>query len=155
MTLHNLLRRCQRGAAAIEFALSVPVLVLLIYGIFQVGLLFQANAGMQHALGEGARYATLCMPTATGCNIHTDAEVVTRMSSKVFGMNIGTFGTPTVTTPATTQCTHCKDLGGHLYRHSQLPVLQRAAGQLDAGPSESISPSEPRFAWRRTPRSPP
>ena len=45
------------------------------------------------------------------CNIHTDAEVVTRMSSKVFGMNIGTFGTPTVTTPATTQCTHCKDLG--------------------------------------------
>ena len=45
------------------------------------------------------------------CNIHTDAEVVTRMSSKVFGMNVGTFGTPTVTTPATTTCTHCKDLG--------------------------------------------
>ena len=110
MTLHTLLRRCQRGAAAVEFALSVPILVLFIYGIFEIGLLFQANAGMQHALGEGARYATLCIPTATGCNIHTDTEVVTRMSSKVFGMNVGTFGTPTVTTPATTSCTHCKDL---------------------------------------------
>ena len=66
MTLHHLLRRCQRGAAVIEFALTVPILVLIIYGIFQVGLLFQANAGMQHALGEGARYATLCMPTSTG-----------------------------------------------------------------------------------------
>ena len=111
MTLQDLLRRCQRGAAAIEFALTVPILVLFIYGIFQVGLLFQASAGIQHALGEGARYATLCMPTSTGCNIHTDAEVVTRMSSKVFGMNVGTFSTPTVTTPATITCTHCKDLG--------------------------------------------
>jgi Flp pilus assembly protein TadG len=110
MTLLNLLRRCQRGAAAIEFALSVPILVLFIYGIFQVGLLFQANAGIQHALGEGARYATLCIPTSTGCNIRTDAEVVSRMSSKVFGMNIGTFSTPTVTTPASTSCNHCKDL---------------------------------------------
>jgi hypothetical protein len=25
-------------------------------------------------------------------------------------MNIGTFSTPTVTTPVTTDCTHCKDL---------------------------------------------
>jgi Flp pilus assembly protein TadG len=110
MKMLNLLRRCQRGAAAVEFALSVPILVLFIYGIFQVGLLFQANAGMQHALGEGARYATLCIPTSTGCNIHTDVEVRDLMSSKVFGMNIGTFSTPTVTTPATTSCTHCKDL---------------------------------------------
>ena len=110
MTLINLLRRCQRGAAAIEFALSVPILVLFIYGIFQVGLLFQASAGMQHALGEGARYATLCIPTATGCNIRTDTEIRDRMTAKVFGMNIGTFSTPTVTTPASTSCTHCKDL---------------------------------------------
>ena len=110
MTLINLLRRCQRGAAAIEFAISVPILVLFIYGIFQVGLLFQASAGMQHALGEGARYATLCIPTASGCNIRTDTEIRDRMSAKVFGMNVGSFSTPTVTTPATTQCTHCKDL---------------------------------------------
>lgn len=110
MILLNLVRRCQRGAAAIEFAIAVPILVLFIYGIFQIGLLFQASAGMQHALGEGARYATLCIPTANGCNIRTDTEIRDRMSAKVFGMNVGTFSTPTVTTPASTQCTHCKDL---------------------------------------------
>ena len=27
--------------------------------MFQFGVILQANAGMQHALGEGARYATL------------------------------------------------------------------------------------------------
>jgi len=110
MSMVKLLRRSERGAAAIEMAIALPVLLVMIYGIFQIGLVFQANAGMQHALGEGARYGTLCIPTPTGCNIHTDAEVVTVMSNKVFGMNVGSFSTPTVTTPATTTCTHCKDL---------------------------------------------
>ena len=103
--------RCdQRGAAAIEFAIAVPILVLFIYGIFQVGLLFQANAGMQHALGEGARLATLCTPSGTACNTASDSQIVSRMSDKVFGMNIGSFGTPTVTTPASSTCIRCKDL---------------------------------------------
>jgi Flp pilus assembly protein TadG len=110
MSVLKLLRRETEGAAAIEFAIALPVLLVLIYGIFQVGLVFQANAGMQHALGEGARYATLCVPTSTGCNTPSDSAIVTRMSSKLFGMNIGTFGTPTVTTPASTTCTFCRDL---------------------------------------------
>ncbi len=110
MSRLKLLRRDAEGAAAIEFAIALPVLLVMIYGIFQVGLVFQANAGMQHALGEGARYATLCVPTSTGCNTPADSAVVTRMSSKLFGMNIGTFGTPTVTTPATTTCSFCRDL---------------------------------------------
>src|SRR5262249_26125695 len=96
---------------AIEMAIALPVLLVMIYGIFQVGLVFQANAGMQHALGEGARYPTLCTPNGTQCNIPTNDQIVTRMQSKLFGMNIGTFGTPTVTTPAAATCVFCKDLG--------------------------------------------
>jgi Flp pilus assembly protein TadG len=110
MSLLKPLRSDQRGAAAIEFAIAVPILVLFIYGIFQVGLLFQANAGMQHALGEGARLATLCTPSGTTCNTASDTQIVSRMSDKVFGMNIGSFGTPTVTTPASSTCIRCKDL---------------------------------------------
>ena len=55
----SVLRRDDRGAAAIEMALALPVLVSMIYGLFQVGLLYQANAGMQHALGRGRALATL------------------------------------------------------------------------------------------------
>ena len=108
MSALKLLRRNEEGAAAIEMAIALPVLLVMIYGIFQIGLVFQANAGMQHALGEGARYATLCVPTSTGCNVPSDSAVVTRMSSKLFGMNIGSFGTPTVTTPSSATCTNCK-----------------------------------------------
>lgn len=110
MSVLKLLRRNEQGAAAIELAIALPVLLVMIYGIFQVGLVYQANAGMQHALGEGARLATLCTPSGTTCTTSTDAEIVSKMSSKVFGMNIGTFSTPTVTTPASSVCTHCKDL---------------------------------------------
>jgi Flp pilus assembly protein TadG len=55
----TLLGRCARGSAAVQFALAVPVLVLFIAGIAQLGLIFAASAGMQQALGEGARAATL------------------------------------------------------------------------------------------------
>ena len=110
MTLLQLLRRNQRGAAAIEFAIALPVMLVMIYGIFQVGLIYQANAGMQHALGEAARLATLCTPSGQTCTSPSDAAIVAKMNDKKFGGNIGTFGTPTVATPATSECTFCRDL---------------------------------------------
>ena len=97
MTMMNLLRRCQRGAAAIEFAIAVPVLVLCIYGIFQIGLLYEANAGMQHALGEGARLASLYDRTTTD-KVPTDAAIKAKMNAQLFGRNDGTF---TVSDPVT------------------------------------------------------
>jgi len=97
MKLLNL-KRDERGVAVIEIAIVLPVLILFIYGIFQIGILYQANAGMQHALGEGARFATLCKPVTGGCNVATDAEVKAKMNSTVFGTKPGTFTVPTPTT---------------------------------------------------------
>ena len=91
MNMFTRIRRDQHGAAALEFAVAVPVLIMLIYGIFRVGLLYEANAGMQHALGEGARFATL-FPTPT------DAQIRARMTSELFGRGYGNF---TVAAPAT------------------------------------------------------
>ena len=31
----------------------------MLWAIVQLGLMYRANSGIQHALGEGARYATL------------------------------------------------------------------------------------------------
>jgi Flp pilus assembly protein TadG len=83
------------GAAAIEMAFALPILILFIYGIFQVGVAFQASAGMQHALGEGARLATL-FPEPT------NDDVKARIQSKVFGVGVGNFSDPTVTEQCTT-----------------------------------------------------
>lgn len=78
------LLRDDRGASTVEMALSLPVLITFIYGIFICGLMFQANAGMQHALGEGARQATI-FP------IQDNATIKAKMDAKVFGAGGGTF----------------------------------------------------------------
>lgn len=99
-----------RGAGIVEFALILPALMLFVYGIFVVGQLFQANAGMQHGLGEGARYATLCLnpSPSMGCTVPSNSQIQARITSTVFGVGSGTFSTPSVTTPS--GCTGCRDL---------------------------------------------
>ena len=78
------LLRDEHGGAVVEMAFAVPILVLFLWGIFQVGIAFQASAGMQHALGEGARYATLYPKPS-------NTEITAKINSKVFGTGIGTF----------------------------------------------------------------
>jgi Flp pilus assembly protein TadG len=96
MTRFRQLIADRAGSSAVEFAVSVPVLVMLIWGIAQVGLLYEANAGMQHALGEGARLATI-YPTPT------DTQIQTKITSAKFGLGNGTWGTPTIVTDNTTK----------------------------------------------------
>ena len=80
--IHKLIRD-ERGATIIEFAFAIPVLTLFIWGIFQIGLLFQAYAGMQHALGQAARYATI-YPTPS------DDAIKARVAGQKFGTGNGT-----------------------------------------------------------------
>jgi hypothetical protein len=47
----------EQGATVVEFALVVPLLLLLLMAIFEFGVLFWVNMTMQHAVREGARYA--------------------------------------------------------------------------------------------------
>ena len=81
------------GSASIEFAVAVPVLISLIWGIFQISLVFQAGAGVQNALGQAARYATI-FPTPT------DTQIQALIASSKFGTANGTWSTPTITTDA-------------------------------------------------------
>ncbi len=89
------LLRDANGSSIIEFALALPFMLLFIYGIFVVGQLFQAAAGMQHALGEGARYATVYNVDTTD-HLPTDAEIQSRISTKLFGTQSGSFDNPTI-----------------------------------------------------------
>lgn len=47
--------RSETGAAAVEFALVLPILVLLIFGIVDFGRAFNAQVTITHAAREGAR----------------------------------------------------------------------------------------------------
>jgi Flp pilus assembly protein TadG len=78
------LRRDESGATVIELAFALPLLIMLIWALVQFGLIFRANSGIQHALGEGARLATV-FPTPT------NAEIEDQMEEAVYGIGPGNF----------------------------------------------------------------
>lgn len=98
MKLVRLIRRDQKGVAAIEMAFATPILVVMIWMFVQFAQVYRALSGIQQALGEGARYATLCLnPSTTGCNAPTVDAVRTKILASVYGIGPGTFTVPTPT----------------------------------------------------------
>jgi Flp pilus assembly pilin Flp len=83
------LLRDERGATMVEFAFAFPALVVLIYCVAQLGMVYRAMSGIQHALGEGARVATVWKKPAVSA-----AEIRTEMDEAVFGIGPGTFAIP-------------------------------------------------------------
>ena len=95
MRLRSLIRDI-RGSAAVEFAVSVPILIVLIWGIFQVAMVLQAQAGVQQALGEGARLATI-FDTTTNAR-PTNTQISSKIVNAKFGIRNGTWHTPAIDT---------------------------------------------------------
>lgn len=81
------LRRDRRGAAVVELAFALPALIILMWVVIQLGLVFRAMSGIQHGLGEGARYATL-FPKPT------DAAIKSKITATVYGIGPGSFTIP-------------------------------------------------------------
>ena len=52
----SLARRTERGAAAVEFALVVPLLMMLLLGVITVGLSYNNALGVTNAVREGSRF---------------------------------------------------------------------------------------------------
>lgn len=98
MSIRRRLAKDQRGAAAVEMALTVPIFIVMIWALVQLAQVYRAVAGIQQALGEGARYATLCLTqSATGCGAPTATQIKTKIQTSVYGIGPGTF---TVSDPA-------------------------------------------------------
>jgi Flp pilus assembly pilin Flp len=73
------LRKDKRGISAVEFALVAPVLFGFLIALFQVGMLFFANAGLNNAVADGARLASL-FPRPT------NAQIAARIADRRFGL---------------------------------------------------------------------
>ena len=80
MKLLRQLRRDNTGSFAIEFAIALPVLIAMMIGILNFGLVLNANGSMRNAMGEGLRLAKVD-PTAT------DASVIAATRSALVGVD--------------------------------------------------------------------
>lgn len=92
MMLRRNLLRDENGAAIIETAFALPILIVMIWMFVQLAQMYRAVAGIQQGLGEGARYATLCLnPTALGCAAPDAASIKAKINASVYGIGPGTF----------------------------------------------------------------
>ena len=87
MKILKRLKKDESGAAIVEMAFALPILIILIWMIVQLGLVLRAMSGIQHALGEGARLATL-WPVP---DIDTIQD---KMNDAVYGIGPGDFAIP-------------------------------------------------------------
>lgn len=89
--------RNDRGQALAEFALAVPILALVIFGIFEFGNLLRTQIQLQNAVREGARFIAIGGPAnyhntgvtgggTTGCPSLADVQTVVQDTAS--GMNI-------------------------------------------------------------------
>lgn len=82
------LASCKRGAAAVEFVLAAPVVVLFLLGFLQIGMLGMAKAGLGQAVESGARYATI-YPRPT------DTQISAKIRAGGYGMRAANITGPT------------------------------------------------------------
>ncbi|MDP1807973.1 MAG: TadE/TadG family type IV pilus assembly protein, partial [Actinomycetota bacterium] len=71
--------REEKGAAAVEFALLLPALTLILFGILLFGLIFNNYLEITHAAREGVRWASLRAP---------EADIKTRAISAAAGIDL-------------------------------------------------------------------
>jgi Flp pilus assembly protein TadG len=85
-------RRNERGAVAVEFALLLPLLIVLLFGIIAFGIALFRVVNYASAAREGARYAAVhCRPEAQTC---TPDLIEARVTQAANGNPIGP-GSPT------------------------------------------------------------
>lgn len=84
---------CDKGMAALEFALIAPALLMLVFAIIIYSFWFSALLGVRHAAAEGARAAMAGLSTAERATLAR-----TRAQSVIdgYGALLSSGGTPAI-----------------------------------------------------------
>lgn len=112
-----MIRTAERGQALVEFALILPVVVVLLLGVFDLARVVFASTTLSAAVREGTRYAITHgadsgAPTGPGAPSYTAPDTDTTITAVVRSHAIGV-ATPTVSAVWS---------GGDAYRGSPVTV---------------------------------
>ncbi|MAO80878.1 TadE/TadG family type IV pilus assembly protein [uncultured Nocardioides sp.] len=82
--------RGERGAAAVEFALVVPLLLMLVFGIIQYGYILSFRQALSQGAAEGARAAAVAPSSLTTAQKQTAATNAVQQALGSYGVTCGT-----------------------------------------------------------------
>ncbi|MFT4263193.1 MAG: TadE/TadG family type IV pilus assembly protein [Nocardioides sp.] len=83
--------RATRGAAAVEFAFVVPILLLLVFGLICYGYMFSFRQNLSQAASEGARAAVGAYSSSTCATLATSGCVVTTSVQTAVASSLSTY----------------------------------------------------------------
>lgn len=73
------LARRSSGQELMEYAITVPIFLLIVFGIFDLGRVVYFASALQNAAREGARYGVV--------NPHDTPNVISRVKQRSLGLN--------------------------------------------------------------------
>ena len=81
-------KRSEKGAAALEFAIIVPVLLLLVLGLMDIGRLLLVNMSLLSAAQQGARVSAMISSGTAGSASTISAAVTGSMPSNIIRLSL-------------------------------------------------------------------
>lgn len=139
-TLRQLLRE-RRGSNVVEFALTLPVFVMIVIGIIDYGYLFAVQSGIHNAAAMGCREGAMVDP-AFGSPTTTASSMISTMGGlwcqsgcliTVNDLNSGTYAVPN--------------------RTLECQIVKNFVPLVGFGPMPAVveTTSQYRFEWQRSP----
>lgn len=99
-------RRSDRGAAAVEFAIVVPLLCVLLFGIISYGYMLSFRQAVSQAAAEGARKAAVTLPSVEADERRSRAIAAVDEALSSYDMSCNS-GALTCTAVPDTSCPSC------------------------------------------------
>jgi Flp pilus assembly protein TadG len=97
------LKKREDGVAAIEFALILPILLMIVFGIINYGVLLYDQAVITNAAREGARWGAINTSAAISCSgAATGVSDPCQIANSYTQANLITFGGSTTSTTTAT-----------------------------------------------------
>ena len=91
-----------RGQSLVEFALTLPILMILIFGIIDFGMGLRSYISLTNATREGARFAAvgnIAGAYPTDCDGSTSTTVIGRVCVAMEGLNLSDLQVVSVSYP--------------------------------------------------------
>lgn len=132
----------QSGIATVEFAIVLPVLVMLLLGVTEIGRAMLRYNALTKAAQEGARYAAAYALLGSTGAVNVDPQLLTEVRNVVVFGNTAGAGRPVLGGLQTAQV-NVVDLGGDQVRVDVSYPYQPLLGPVlpNLGPGSSIATS--------------
>ena len=122
--------KSQAGGALVEFAIAIPLLMMLLVGLIEIGRVTYFGIEVANAARAGAQYGSLSYPNTTGTNMQVAATNDGRngiSNLDTTGQYVCACWNPatgieTPTAPSAAACSVPCSTGGHSVTYAQVTV---------------------------------